>query len=243
LSDVQNILVVDDSCYSGSQLRSVRERIKNAGLRSRVIYAAVYVAPEARHFVDFYFEVCPMPRIFEWNIMHHPALERFCLDVDGVLCCDPTAEENDDSDSYRRFLAEARPLWIPTAPIGWLVTSRLEKYRALTEAWMARHGIKYGKLVMLNMDSAAERRVASCHGRFKGEIYRSTPAELFIESNPAQAAEIAELSAKPVFCTMDRQLYLPSARSVVTDLVRRVPRQLPNIGWRVLEALRRRLLR
>lgn len=51
------------------------------------------------------------------------------MDIDGVLCADPTPEENDDGEKYRHFLLNTPPLFIPKVTIGTLVTSRLEKYR------------------------------------------------------------------------------------------------------------------
>lgn len=241
LEDAKKILVVDDSCFSGSQMAVVRKQVTNANFGGQVLYAAVYTTEESCNLVDLYFDVCPMPRMFEWNIMHHPGLQQACLDIDGVLCIDPTDAENDDGDNYSRFLDEAKPLWIPTAPVGWLVTSRLEKYRPQTETWLAKHRVKYGELIMLNMASAAERRAAKCHGRFKGEVYGSKPAQLFIESDPAQSAEITELSCKAVFCVADRQVYLPSTKSSATYIARNLMTHLPSIGWQILSALRRRI--
>jgi len=42
--------------------------------------------------------------VFEWNALHHSNPERFCVDIDGVLCRDPTEAENDDGESYLEFL-------------------------------------------------------------------------------------------------------------------------------------------
>jgi len=241
ISAARKILVIDDSCFSGNQLRIVRERIKASGIQTHVIYAAIYVAPEVKDCVDLYFDICPMPRMFEWNFMHHPGLQQACLDIDGVLCSDPTNDENDDGDNYIKFLDEAKPFWIPTVPVGWLVTSRLEKYRAQTENWLYKYGVKYGGLIMLNMESAAERRAAKCHGRFKGDVYRSKHAQIFIESDPLQSAEIAELACKAVFCVADRQVYLPSTKSSVSYIARNLTTHLPSIGWQILSAIRRRI--
>ncbi len=39
-------------------------------------------------------EVIDRPRIFEWNVLHHPGiLKDACLDIDGVLCHDPSHEQ------------------------------------------------------------------------------------------------------------------------------------------------------
>ncbi len=39
--------------------------------------------------------------------MEHDAprlLENFCVDIDGILCRDPTREENDDGPKYRELI-------------------------------------------------------------------------------------------------------------------------------------------
>ena len=115
--------------------------------------------------------------------MHHNVLPRCCVDIDGVLCIDPTEEENDDDANYRRFLLEAKPLWTPSYEVGWLVTSRLEKWRKPTEKWLAQQGVRYRELVMLDLPSREARIQSGCHARFKAEVYRNTPAVLFIESS------------------------------------------------------------
>ena len=239
--DAKKILVVDDSCLLGSQLKIVRDQISHSTIKADLIFAAIYTTLESCRHVDIFFDVCPTPRMFEWNMMHHSALQYACLDIDGVLCHDPTAQENDDGEHYLRFLNEAKPHWIPTVPVGWLVTSRLERYRPETEKWLARYDIKYGSLIMLNMPSSAERRAAGCHGRFKGEVYRSKPAQLFIESEPSQSAEIAEVACKTVFCTANREVYFPSTRAVVGYLARNLPTRSTYLAWRVISAIRRRI--
>jgi orotate phosphoribosyltransferase len=98
-------LVVDDTVHRGNEIRKVKERINAAGLGQRVVYACVYVAPQSQDKVDYWFELVPPPRVFEWNLMHHSFLEDSCMDIDGVLCRDPSPEENDDGPRYREFVA------------------------------------------------------------------------------------------------------------------------------------------
>ncbi len=50
---------------------------------------------------------------------------------------------------YMRFLENAKPLWIPNRKLGWIVTSRLEKYRTVTEKWLKDHSVEYGHLFMM----------------------------------------------------------------------------------------------
>lgn len=205
------ILLLDDSIASGSAMAKVRRRVEESSIsedvRERIIYGAAFAEPDATHLVDHFCEAIEMPRLFSWNLFSSPMLAKSCVDIDGVLCRDPSAEENDDGPNYERFLAEATPLFRPVAPLGHLVTSRLEKYRGLTEAWLAKHEIDYGDLHMLDLPSAEERRRLGAHTGFKASIYEETGAVLFIESEAHQAAEIAEKTRKPVICTDTSEIH------------------------------------
>lgn len=226
----RHVLVVDDSVCSGSQMAKVKDQLARAGLPHRVTYAAVYMAPEARfdEHVDLYRELVDMPRVFEWNLMHGTVLANSCLDIDGVLCIDPTDEDNDDGASYERFLRDTPPLLLPTAPVGWLVTSRLEKYRAHTEQWLARHDVRYGELRMMQYPDKAARQAAKAYAKFKADVYTETGAWLFIESDAAVAAQVAELAGQSVFCTETREMIAPGATS--TAARRPAPSQEPGVG-------------
>ena len=200
---VKKVLVVDDSVNDGLAMRRAKERLQGKEKEFELVYMAVYAVEKATSLVDVYADICPQPRFFQWNYMYHPGLlPQACLDIDGVLCVDPTAEENDDGEKYRQFILNARPLFVPNDKVKALVTSRLEKYRSETERWLAENGVKYEKLYMLDLPSREERIRRGAHASFKAEIYKKLKdAHLFIESNPLQAAEIHRLSGKPVICT------------------------------------------
>lgn len=223
----RTVLVIDDSVFKGTSMREVRERIAAAGVPGRFVYCAVFGNALRHPDVDVVLEAVPQPRLFQWNIFHHGLLEHCCVDIDGVLCSDPTAAENDDGEAYLRFLSNATPMMVPTRPIGWLVTSRLEKYRPQTEAWLREVGIAYRELVMLDLPSAEERRRSNAHGGFKAEVYRRVGAQLFIESEHAQAEAIARLSGKPVLCLETQHVIEPapsalSGRQKLKALPRRI---------------------
>lgn len=201
LSNERKVLVVDDSVDTGNQMKRTRSRLERAELPHKLLYAAVYVSSRGRGLVDFWCEVVEPPRIFEWNMMHHGYLPVCCVDIDGVLCRDPTPLENDDGDRYKDFITNVKPLVIPTRKIGWLVTCRLEKYRGLTEAWLTKYGIEYSRLVMMDFPDMKTRLASGSHASFKAEIYKSAHAQLFIESSHQQAQKIARLVGRPVFCT------------------------------------------
>lgn len=220
IASTRRVLVLDDSLNAGIALREAKRLLQDSGLNTRTLYACVYVNPAMKGEVDFFFEVCETPRAFEWNLMHSVMLGVSCVDIDGVLCRDPSEEENDDGPKYQEFIANVSPIMVPTFRMGYLVTSRLEKYRAQTEKWLATHGFSYGELVMMDYPDKASRMKANQYGQFKAAVYHRTNTLLFIESSLSVAQVIRRLSGKSVFCTETREMLQPNSleqsRRVVT---------------------------
>jgi uncharacterized HAD superfamily protein/hypoxanthine phosphoribosyltransferase len=217
VKDYKKVLVVDDSIASGSAMVEVKENLKHLNTDFSISYCAIYVIPGKEKMVDYFFEVVPLPRYFQWNVFNHTTLEKACFDIDGVLCVDPTDEQNDDGPKYIDFILNAPPLFIPGAKIGTIVTSRLEKYRKETETWLAKHKVKYNDLVMLDLPDMAARQKANSHGDFKAGIYMSKPYVLFIESNLHQAIQINRIAKKPVLCTENFEMIF-DAESLMYNL-------------------------
>jgi len=227
------VLVVDDSVLTGDALREVKATLAAAGKGDQVLYAAPFVTRASREAVDFYAEAVEAPRAFAWNLLHHrQLLARACIDIDGVLSSDPLADENDDGPAYRKFLAGAQPLFIPSVPVKYVVTSRLEKYRSETEQWLSANQVEYSELVMLEGADAETRRRERLHAKHKADFYARSGTELFIESEYGQAVEIAARSGRQVFAVDRREMVYPTpARAMVTapgPFARSVGRQPPG---------------
>ncbi len=213
-SDAQSVLLVDDSINTGQSMAKEAALVRQAAT-GKIRTMAVYSSVQSREDVDFFCEYVPMPRAFEWNLFHHSVLAKACVDIDGVLCVDPTEEENDDGPRYREFLLSAAPLILPSKPIFALVTSRLEKYRKETEAWLKANNVIWKHLIMLDLPSKEERIRRRAHASHKADYYKTAPARFFIESNDKQAREISHLSKKVVYCTESGRLYLEGRESEV----------------------------
>ena len=211
--DYKHVLVIDDSTNSGEAMRTARQALEAAFPEKVFTFCAVYGVGATDTPADLELDIVPTPRMFEWNVMHHNLLARACVDIDGVLCLDPTKDENDDGEAYLKFLRHARPLHTPTRKIGELVTSRLEKYRAETEGWLKGQGIEFESLVMLDLPDAETRRRLAAHAKFKGEHYRASDTWIFIESEKQQAEEIAQISGKPVLWIGGPAMFYPGALS------------------------------
>jgi len=210
ISEFKKILVVDDSIASGSAMIEVKESLKHLESKFDIKYCAVYIIPGKEKMVDYFFEIVPLPRYFQWNILNHTTLEKACFDIDGVLFEDPLPEQNDDGEKYIDFILNAPPLFIPGSKIGTIVTSRLEKYRKETETWLKNNNIKYNDLVMLDLPNMAARQKANNHGDHKAKAYMAKPYVLFVESELHQAIEINRISKKPVLCTANFEMIFES---------------------------------
>lgn len=205
----RRVLVVDDCISSGRSIREVREQVAGAGLVHDVKFGCVYGTDSAPRDLCFWHTDVPKPRAFEWNILSTKDIGNYCFDLDGVLCADPEKCDNDDGERYARFVRNARPLFLPGHRIGFIVTSRLERYREQTEGWLARHEIQYGELLMLDLPTRLDRIRTGAAAPFKAEVYKETGASLFIESDCVQAQRIASLSRRYVYCVDQRQMIGP----------------------------------
>jgi len=196
------VLVVDDTCWSGRTMREVRPHLEH--LPTPLKFAALYAGDKGMPHVDFYGRrVGVMQHTFEWNVGQDCLVRHACLDMDGVLCEDyphrweegPTGEA-----TYREFLANVKPLRLPRYPVLAIVTGRLERWRPETEAWLLRHGVRYGELRMNPAQSVRERATTHRPDIVKANYYASrSAARLFIESDHSQAVTIAGCTGKPTF--------------------------------------------
>lgn len=232
----KNVLIVDDSILTGNSLANDLLLIPE-DLRNRVDTLAIYSSEEKRKDVDFIFCHLPTPRLFEWNIFHRNASKLTCFDIDGVLCVDPTKGQNDDGEKYIDFILNAPPLFLPTARIHALVTSRLEKYRPQTEQWMKKHGIEYDHLIMLDLPNKEARIAAKAHGKHKANFFKKSDAVFFIESDEKQAIEICQLSGKPVYCVNSNKMYNSDFISVVKNNPKQLRRFLRLFKSKITSSL------
>lgn len=230
ISEARRILILDDSIASGKTMESARQSVRAAGLYDRALFGAIFSTNMSRDLVDIHFETCETPRMFEWNYMHHPRLGGTCMDIDGVICRDPTEEENDGGSRYREFMLSAEPLVIPSAPVGYLVTERLEKYRPETEEWLRRHNVAYKNLLMLDLPTDKASISSGSHAEFKARVYVRSGARIFIESDPQQAQRIMQIARKPVLCPATHTLYRPGVFGDAYTKTAKLSRKLHQMG-------------
>jgi hypothetical protein len=212
VSPSDRILLMDDTSNKGGAMARAVAMMPGRKITRCAVFGP-YQVENPSEIIDIWFEDQRGPRGFAWNLMKHRRLRRWGFDIDGVLCRDPTKEENDDGPRYKDFLISAPPLFLPTRPVGHIITSRLEKYRPETEQWLKRHGVEYAQLHMLPLASKAERMAAMKNGGrggWKAGIAKRLGVEMFVESCPKQAAIIAREAGIPTWCTRTQTYALPS---------------------------------
>ena len=206
--EAKRVLLIDDSVLSGKSMLCALKKIPS-NFQGDVLTATVYSSETEHEDVDIILTKVEPPRVFEWNIYHHPVVNNSCFDIDGVLCYDPTNEQNDDGEKYIDFILNAKPRFIPTERIDVLVTNRLEKYREQTETWLNKHDIKFNLLIMLDLSSKNERLAQTDYYAHKANFYKNSSCSLFVESDINQAIEIANRSNKFVFCVDENTMVMP----------------------------------
>ena len=242
--DIKKVLVVDDSVGHGNSMKKAKERLAPLTSQYEFLYFSPIVTEFCTDVVDIYGETTGTDRIFEWNLFHHRFIESACVDIDGVLNVDP--EIDDDGPVYSNYIANATPLFLPTATIDTLITCRLEKYREITEKWLKDHNISYNHLVMLDLPDKEARVEWNKHGEWKGEFYKKNNHILFIESSLSQAEKIARIAQKDVYCVETNTMITPEFelkqaignKYVMKKTIKNKFPRLYNIYSRVLRILK-----
>lgn len=203
INNVKNIIIIDDSISSGRTFSNIKNSISH--IRDvNIKYLAVYYAHQENiKQIDICFEKVEGLRFFEWNFLFHPQVaECACFDIDGIVCRNPTQQENDDGGKYIDFIQNVKPLFRQQkgSVISCFITCRLEKYRKYTEEWLKKY-FAYKQLIMLDLPSKQERHRLNMYGKYKGEIFKQRKEQIFFESNINEAIEIRSVSKKEVFCT------------------------------------------
>jgi orotate phosphoribosyltransferase len=203
---IKHVLLVEDSVSTGGSIEEAKTTLRHAigDADIRVTVAALIVAPQATKHVDLFFKTVPAPRLFEWNLLHAHK-DTTAVDLDGVLCEEPPEGIDADEERYRAWLMSARPYLIPAFTIDAIITNRLEKYRAETEVWLARHRVRYTALYMWDVPRPELRRDGG-QARHKIATLLKLKPFIFWESGIKEAKEIFDKTNIPVLCVGENVL-------------------------------------
>lgn len=207
------ILVVDDTVMTGNSIKAIAPLVERE--LGNAIYAAVYVNPLAARKPDIWAVDLQWPHLLEWNLFNSILSPSMAVDFDGILCRDCPPGADDDGPRYIDFIRNAQPLYVPRrVPIPLIVTARIEKYRAETEAWLNRHRISWHNLVMHPAANLRERQgddipaYKARHYMNWASHHRPAPGPMiFCESEDWQARRIAAISKMMTICPHTAGVY------------------------------------
>lgn len=198
VNSANHILLVDDAMGVGITMEKAKNMILQKNPNVKVTTCVEFVEPFSANKVDIYFEIL-RDQFLPWSVLKR-GISDACCDIDGVLTEEVPSSEDDDGCKYIEFLKNQRPKFRPDRKINTLVTGRLEKYRGVTEDWLRRHGVQYGRLIMLNLPNKLEKSKQDT-ARFKGEVFKNSGLPLFIESDIREANVIKSMNpGKSVYC-------------------------------------------
>jgi len=200
----KKVLLVDDSITTGKAMEKSLRILSQSQKCIHITKAALIATNESKSLVDLYYKIIPHPRLFEWNLLH-ASKGILASDMDGVICenCPPGVDSNEEL--YIEWIKNAKQYLIPTFEIDIIVSNRLEKYRADTEEWLAKHGVLYKKLVLWSINSKQERKGRYAQNKID-TILKYKP-EIIWESSINEAKQIYEATKIPTLCIDEMILF------------------------------------
>jgi hypoxanthine phosphoribosyltransferase len=203
------VLVLDDTAGSGKSLQIAFEYYSKWN-HGKTYQGSVYITPGLESSMDVFGQtVKGWPRLFEWNFLNNDWTQRMMFDMDGVLCVDPPPEK--DETAYVTYIANALPKYVPTFPIGWICTFRLETRREPTQLWLDSQQVQVkNQMIMSPYNTPEERRAGIANAQYKASVYlaaRNLGCILFVESHDRIASEIYEIAKQPVLSIESMHLY------------------------------------
>jgi hypoxanthine phosphoribosyltransferase len=201
------ILLVDDTSFNPlGTLERVKQRLLTKFPKATIYKSSVYAMSNTKKHLDFYCKVISRNHWFEKDFLIRKITGTVAADMDGFLCRDPRPEEVLDDNLYLKFINEATPYMIPYYRLDYVVTGRLERYRAITEMWLAAHGVKYGTLIMQPPEVAMVRE-GTDHALFKSNFLSKNNVGFYIESSQRQSEAIYKRSRVQTMCVDPMQLF------------------------------------
>lgn len=155
---------------------------------------------------------------FTWQMWHSALWPAWCTDMDGVLCMDSPGH-NDDHEAYGLWSQGVTPRWLVVPKhankfrVGAIITSRPEGIRRQTLEWLTNHSVYHDKLIMVPVKTEKEvNEYFKANGLNRGswkarEANKLEGMEMFIESDPRQAAVISKTFNGLVWCTDSQERF------------------------------------
>ncbi len=202
---IKKVLIVDDSVGEGTALKKAKEKLLEFDPKLIIKTASPFSLTSGKDSVDYVLFIKKPDCVFEWQIIHGSKYTTLSCDMDGVLCEDCPWGINLMEEEYIHWMQNAKPFMIPINKIDTIITSRLEKYRKITETWLKKNNVKYKNLIMLNLGDDYNKTLEVVI-KFKSAALKKYNSDWFWESDFRQAFEINKNTKIPILCTKEMVL-------------------------------------
>lgn len=198
---INNILIVEDGATLGTHLIPVKEKTVRTFPTALVHIGALYSVDGGISLDTWGTKVHSWKSVLEWDLSDSRPYQNIAVDMDGVLCqeCPPCLTE----DEYINWMETATPHLIPPYQIEAVITSRREKYRAITEGWLRRNGVRYVHLLMDPSIKDSDRDFIG----WKIRCINYRKPQVFIESDERIAQVIHWKTGVPVICSTSMKMF------------------------------------
>lgn len=205
--EINNLLFVDDTCYGGVTSRHIKEIFGND-----IQIAVVFSTTRGLQYIDFAADILEPPHFLEWNFFNCSFATAAMFDIDGVFCPNVPIEVAIDEEKYINWITNVEPYFdrIPKLfRASKIITGRLDKYRNITEAWLAKHNFNYQELIMFPSEREKERDANhyTVVGKYKASHFINSDIDnFFVESELSEATVIKSQTNKVVLCMQDKSV-------------------------------------
>lgn len=181
------VLLLDDSAGRCNSINAACRKIADGGKCGdfQIVRGAMYASQHAvkGEMLDVYFRQLNMPRVFEWNLFGHLSVRKWAFSFDVLRTGDR----------------------VPSRKVAAIVCDVPETLRKRMAGILEKVGVQYGDLAMPPAEAGGWEMDE--RAKWKGEWYRKSKCELFVEMDLATAMTVAEVSRKPVVCLENKRLY------------------------------------
>ena len=183
------LLFIDDTTNTGRSAKEIRDQFPEG------IISSIYSTTRGSSFLDYYGEILENPHVLSWNFFNSYHVKHSLFDLDGILSPNVPLEICKDEGEYVNFLKNVTPLYHRRPrlfKIKAIVTSRLEKFREVTEQWLDKHGVQYERLFMLPTKHEEDKlkNHTETASEFKAAKCRELRPRFFVESEIGEAKAI-----------------------------------------------------
>ncbi len=198
------VYLVDDSSWTGRSTLRLAEKLAGV-IDCKIKTVSIYTSHITHDHIDVSAKMVHPWHIFEWNLYN--SIYKNAYDIDGVLCRDFTTEEDDDGDVYIKTIESMETTQIqPRRNEVVFITSRLEKYRDVTEKWLVANGFRVKDLLMGPWSTKTERNAANIC-LWKAKQINKSDVDIYIESDDNLAREISKHTNKIIICPTSGRAY------------------------------------